>query len=1135
MHGRLPLIAVMVLAPASPVHGQDYRARVQGIVTDTSQAVVPGAHLVLRNTQTGVAVAREANANGQYVFDFVEPGAYTLVCEHPGFNKFVQENLAVQVRGDVTLNITLQVGQVTDTVTVSETPVALQFNSSTVEMLVDRKMLEELPQLSRNPFNLATLDPAVVHRYFTPDKRFPFFMYTSSNIDLGGDTSGKNDLLLDGAPLMIGNKGSYAPPMDSVQEFTVQQNSVDAEFGHSAGGIMSVAMKSGTNDVHGTAYYFGRNPALNARSNAIDNSLNKTRNNIAGGSIGQPLKKNKVFNYASFETWRVVEFMSQVNRTQPTALEKAGDFSKTPSRVGGIRTIYDPWTTKLDTATNTATRTPFAGNILPPSRIDPTARRVMQDVFLPNNPGDDIMGTNNFKVGQYRRHAYWNFTDRLDWQLNEKWKVYGRFSRFENTLTPERYADSRGLTQNGGIMNTENITGDAVYAMTPRTVLNLRWSYASLKDDLDDPPSEITEKDLEEFWPNNPWYKSYIGDLKKFYYPAFGVLGRGSWWYQHGNTQNAYARVSQQRGSHYLKFGAEFRHYSQWCHFPSFMSFTANNAALTADTYINPVTTMSGSSYATLLLGALSAGSMGYTAPQEARVNFYSLYFQDDVKVTRRLALNLGLRWEYESPPVDLEDRFTRYLDLTQPIPEMQANPPRIPAEVTAFAKIPYQWNGALVFAGGEQRGLWDGSKREFMPRVGAVYRINDRASLRFGYARYIVPPIDAVDVLRAQAPAYGFSVSSSVLGVQTGVPRAVLSNPFPPDNPLKPIPGKSFGRYTQLGDGVAWNYQDLHTGVNDRYNLSLQQEWPAKIVSDVTFFMNRGHNLPYGKALNMADPDYSYTYKSALDRTVPNPFYEYLTLNKFPGSLRNSRTVTIGSLLRPYPHYGGLTENNTPGALSHQYSFQVRVRRAFSRGYSFMANYATSLIRATTFFNSIDEYLNRMSFQDSGDPRHRLNLSGTFELPLGKGRRYLGGAPRAADLLLGGWSYSPLVTYNSGDWLSFGAFIASGNPMLDNPARQKWFDTSKFQRQPAYTPRTNPLYYPGLTGPRQWNLDSTLSKYFRLSERFRAELRMEAYNLTNSIMWSGPNMSIDSPLFGQVLKQNNKGREFQYTLRFHF
>jgi len=1135
-------VAFVLLSLAPMVQAQEYRAKVQGIVTDASQAVVPGAQVALLNTQTGVRVTREANANGQYLFDLVEPGAYALVCEQTGFSKFVQEKFTVQVRDDITINITLKVGQVSDTVTVTATPVAVQFNSGGLELMVDRTMLDQLPQISRNPFSLASLDPSVIQRgSFPPNRRFPFYMFSSSLQDVGGPTQGKNQLLLDAAPLMIGNKGSYAPPMDAVQEFTVQQNTVDAQYGRSAGGVMSLAMKSGTNDFHGTAYYFGRNPALNARANAIANTLNLTRNNIMGGTLGGPIKKNKFFNFVSFEDWHATEFERQINRTQPTALERAGDFSKTLNRNGGLLTVYDPWTTVLNTATNTATRTPFPGNVIPAARIDPTARRVMQDVFLPNNPGDDIMGTNNFKAGYFSHHSYWNFSDRMDWNPNDKWKVYGRFSRFQETTTPNYYSSSPGLGMDGGIMNSQNITADAVYTVNPRMFLNLRWSAAWLWDDLRDTNSEITEKDLASMWPGNPWYQPYLKEVPHIFYPAFGIIGRGSGtaYWEHGTTNNATAYLAQQRGKHYLKFGAEYSRFAEYNYNPLGLSLTAADAALTANTYIAPNTGLSGNKFASFLLGGLSTGADSYTAPQDMRSYYYGMFIQDDYKLSRKLTLNLGLRWEYETPPAEVANKYTRYLDLTNPIPEMQANAPQIPATVKTYANINYQWNGALVFANSNHPGLWNNNKHNLMPRIGVAWAINSKTALRFGFARYINPPMDLIAGAQQMllGPAYGYSVTSTALGPLTGIPQTTLSNPFPSSNPLQPIPGQSLGRYTQLGDSVTWNNQEMRTGVNDRYNLSLQRQLPFNILVDGTFFMIQSRNLPYGKNMNMADPNLSFTYKSALTQTVTNPFYNYLTPSQFPGPLRNAKTVAISSLLVPYPQYGTLTQSNTPGMLSHTYSAQLRVRRSFSRGFGFTASYASPLTRTAGFFNNVDEYAGHATFQSSANPRHGVNVSGTYELPAGKDRRFLRAAPRLLDFVIGGWSASPLFSYNSGAPIQFNAMqvLKPGSPKLDSPTPQQWFDTSFFQQQTAYTVRSNPMYYDGLTGPRNWNIDSTLSKYFRIKERYRAELRMEAYNLLNKIMWANPIVGVNNALFGKISQQSNRGREFQYTLRIHF
>ena len=266
---------------------QEYRGRIQGIVTDPSNAVIAGAPVRLVNIATGVANLKLTDGRGNYLFDLVEPGRYSLTVEMQGFSRYLQENILVQNRADITINAALQVGGVAETIKVTESPVAVQFNTSSMDLTVDNTMVKNLPVVARNPFTLALLDPAVVNRYTL--ERTPFKMWASSQLEVGGPTSTKNDTLLDGMPVQVGPKGTYAPPMDAVTEVSVQQNSVDAEYGHSAGGILNVSMKSGTNDVHGGLYYFGRNPALNAASNSITHSPNLVRNHIWGAPSAIPL------------------------------------------------------------------------------------------------------------------------------------------------------------------------------------------------------------------------------------------------------------------------------------------------------------------------------------------------------------------------------------------------------------------------------------------------------------------------------------------------------------------------------------------------------------------------------------------------------------------------------------------------------------------------------------------------------------------------------------------------------------------------------------------------------------------------------------------------------------------------------
>ncbi|MCZ2078164.1 MAG: carboxypeptidase-like regulatory domain-containing protein, partial [Bryobacterales bacterium] len=669
----------------------DYRAKVQGVITDSTEALVVGATVTLRNENTGITTTRNTNDSGQYLFDFVEPGSYTVTVTMAGFSKFIQEKIQVQVRGDVTVNASLQPGAVTETVNVTATAVALQFNTSTMELTVDRKMLSDLPIMQRNPFTLSLLDPAVVNRYWDIAHRNPFYMWSSSQIDVGGNTTMKNDISLDGAPLQIGVKGSYAPPMDAVQEFSVQQNSVDAEFGHSGGGIMSVGMKSGTNEIHGTAYYFGRNPKLNARTNSVTNTKNLVRNHIWGFTVGNPVIKNRLFAFTAYEGWRSQEPNTRIS-TQPTDLERNGDFSRTLGKDGGLRTIYDPWTTQLDPVTGKVTRTPFAGNVIPQARFDPTAKRIMQDIWAPNGPGDDITGINNYKIVYSWPQKYWNFSERVDWNIRDNWKAFFRYSRVKTTLDQTDYVNSPAMpNDNGGAMHNRNIAGDTVYTLNPTTVLNVRMSFGSLEDDYVAPRSMIGKEGLAQFWPNNPWYESYIGEMPAVYYPNVNVGGSGygksGYWIQHPRHWTWDASLRKVVGAHSLKTGFAHRRHKADGIYPNLMAFYPYQH-FTAETFQNPDLTRNGSDYATLLLGGLDQNSYARTYPyQYFRSNYFGLFFQDDIKLSRNITVNLGLRYEYESGPYDERDRISRYLDLTSPIPEFQSNPPVMPDAVTQYMK----------------------------------------------------------------------------------------------------------------------------------------------------------------------------------------------------------------------------------------------------------------------------------------------------------------------------------------------------------------------------------------------------------------------------------------------------------------
>ncbi|MDA1316361.1 MAG: TonB-dependent receptor, partial [Acidobacteria bacterium] len=914
---------VLLVLTSSIGLAQEYRGRIQGTVADPTGAVVPAVPVTLINNGTNLTVVRQTGEQGTFLFDLVEPGTYTVSVEMEGFNRWEQTNLLVENRGDVTVHPVLQIGAITETVTVTEAPVQVKFNTTSMEMTMDNQMVKDLPIVARNPFTLTLLNPAVDNKYFTT--RNPFFMWAASSVDVGGPTTTKNDVLVDGMPVMLGPKGSYAPTMDATTEVTVQQNSVDSEYGHSAGGILNVSMKSGTNDPHGTLYYFGRNPKLNAVSNPLTHTPNLVRNHIEGGSFGWAPIKNRIFHFAAFEKWAQKDPRFDQRRMM-TPQELGGDFSNSLNISGGLRTIYDPWTSML-TAEGAAIRTPFANNMIPASRIDPASKKFLGEMWGPNGAGSDITGTNNFQSGFTRNIGYHNLSNRGDFVITENLKTFFRFSRFRTTLEDPNWTPNNSRifpNANGGVMHSLNISGDMIYTLDATTVLNIRGNYTSLNDDYDAPEQQATLADYAEFFPANDFYSKYLDFGAPFYFPGVsingfatgGSYGKSGWWFQHPQQYYTAAKLSKQKGRHYLKTGFEFRTLRVDAIRPRTFNFAFNDKE-TADTFIAPNTKVSGDGWASFLLGALDPGaSWGGTEPfKKDTVHYYGAFIQDDFKMNQNVTLNLGLRYEYESAIFDRggtfgesrfdENRYSRPFDLTSPIPEFQgAGAPQIPAQATALMDRPYLFNGAWQFASADNRGMWDPRKMILLPRAGIALRLNDAASLRIGWARYNTPASlqrSTGDIL-GSTPVSGFSATTPVAPNLVGVPQQALSNPFPVGtNPIVDPAGQGDGRYTNLGGNAIWDQRELVTAVNDRFNVSLQKETFNRIIVDATYFFNMGRDLPYNLDLNLVNPAIINAQGTALSQQVANSFFQRLPLEQMRGPLRSQRTVALRELLKPY------------------------------------------------------------------------------------------------------------------------------------------------------------------------------------------------------------------------------------------
>ena len=427
---------------------------------------------------------------------------------------------------------------------------------------------------------------------------------------------------------------------------------------------------------------------------------------------------------------------------------------------------------------------------------------------------------------------------------------------------------------------------DAVWIMSNKMTLNVRGSYYNMVDEFYNPSLELGQDGLAGYWPT-PWYSS-LYNSGYTYYPALDVttgtgtattnrLGRqGREWYQHPDAWTASARMNYYMGNHNMKWGGEMRSYfGEAARFePINLVF---NSALTANSSDTPDVTGSGNQWATFMLGALDSQTSARLVPlQEPDLKSYAAYIQDDWNVNDRLTLNLGLRWEYEPGATDPLNRISQRLDLTSPIPEMQATPPPIPAQASqlmASKGYAYSYTGEWVFASESNPYAWSTSALNFMPRLGAAFRLDDKSVVRAGYARFLMPITNVRDTLGDFVNQYtGYAQTTTTLGLANGVPQQTLANPYPANNPVIEPYGQNYGRYTGLGGAVSLDQYQLRPQVNDRFNFSFQREVWAKTVVEANYFLNLGSRVPYDVNLNMPDPAFRYEQKTAAQHAGRQP-----------------------------------------------------------------------------------------------------------------------------------------------------------------------------------------------------------------------------------------------------------------------
>ncbi len=1129
-----------------------FTAAVRGVVTDSSGASVPGAKVTLTEAERNVPHYVTTDDSGRYVITALPPGSYTLSVEAAGFRKHTRSAFELTVQQQATFDITLDVGDVSTSVSVETAAPLLNTTIATLGQVIDNRYMLALPNIGRNALMGLNLTAGVVGANGTLNP-------TNTNFVANGTRNSTSDVLVDGAIVNTTEQNTgatdlkWAPSVDAVQEFKMQTNFFGAEYAQSGGAIVNMVTKSGTNEFHGTGYYFLRDSGLNANSwsaNRAGSPIPYYHRNQLGGVIGGPIKKNKTFFFGTYE-YTHSESPSSQTATFPTLDQRNGDFSKTFFSDGRLITIYNPFDTYKD-ANGVTKRNPFPGNVIPKAMIDPVALKAMAFYPLPNQDPNATTHVNNWfqqAIGasttkpQFDIKADHSFTDRL--------RFTGRYSLNYNSSAPANLFGSvnNALTAadpyNGpSFTHTQSATGNATFVQNPTTIFT--FTYGFIYSNFGRNPF------VENFDETTLGLPKYMQDTATAHvFPMFSAsgysdVGTQGWWImdrQEGVHQYS-GSMTKIVGGHNIKTGAEFRHnfldYAQ----PGYPSGHFTFGSQTTSQDLNTGSSIQGNGFASMLLGWGSGSDFHIDPKAFSRAGYWGFFIQDDWKISRKLTLNLGLRYEFENPRTEVFDRYS-YWDLNA------ASPIKVPG---------YDLKGVMKFVGGDTRSPFDRDMNNFGPRLGFAYALDNKTSIRGGAGLFYL-------LSRATVSGHTGAAFNTNAGVpwslDSGATRnATLSNPYP-QGILTP-PGNSLGDMTFIGLGVGTITRRNRNPEMYSWNMSIQRETGWNSILEINYTGSRGVHL-YSPYTSLSPLPLSVWYgpnamsRAQLQAAVPNPFYGIITDPK--ATNLNGKTIQQYRLLRNMPQYDGVSGSDPNAADSIYNGLQVKWEKRFSQSFTVLAHYTWSkmiddasvtdgnltwLGGSTSFQNPLDYRLERALSQH--DVPHRFVATGDWQLPFGRGRLLGSNANRILDTVIGGWEVSGFFTLQSGFPLQVtqsGGTLWNGTQrpnLIGDPATSgsiydrlsNYFNQASFSR-PAPDTFGTAARTLSIRGPRVNTLDAALLKNFRITERQRGEFRFEASNVRNHPVFSDPPQSYGASNFGVISGTKVGSRSIQLGFKYYF
>ena len=1161
---RVSGLVLLITALAGPAFAQDFRGAIGGRVGDSSGALLPGVTVTATNTATNQATSSVTNTEGLYNLPFLTPGVYHVIAELTGFKRLERQGIEVRVGDRLTLDLRLELGGIEETISVTSAAPLLDLSSASSGQVIDERRIALLPLSDGNPFVLSRLVPGVA---FTGDLKFsrPFDNAGSSAINADG-SSGGNEFSLDGSPNMAnGRRVAFVPPAGAVQEFRVSTASFDAGDGHTAGALVNVTLKSGTNAVKGQGYFYTRDETLSATDFFV-NKTGGTKPELMyrrfGGSAGGPVKRDRTFFFAAVE-WLYDEFPEPGPQTVPTQAMRNGDFSALLGQ--GIQ-IYDPATARLEGGF--VTRDPFPGNIIPAGRINPVARNVLTYYPMPNQAGD-AQGRNNFFSINPRTDDFYSVSTRIDHRLSSNQQIMGRYVRNDRRESRNAFfGEVNGVNPVGNFLFRKNdaVTIDHVYTVTNTTLLNVRGGWSRFHEPNIRQHEGVFDPATLGFSATTVGYFGGAQYMPRFDFDSLTDFGDNI---AATTTHSIYSfqpTLTRTVGNHGLRVGYDARLYREFGSEPGRAAgqydFRSNYTRQRDNSGA-----LFGQDVASFLLGIPTGGSLDINAERLNDTWYHGIFIHDDWKITDRLTLNLGLRYEYETATTDSANRNVRGFNPEAPIgigaaarAAYAANPiPELP--VSAFLV-----RGGLEFASESHPGFYDADANNIQPRVGFAYALTQKTVVRGGVGIYAIPNI----IFGNFQPGYSSS-QPIVPSLDNGLTfRANLTSPFP-DGVAAPV-GDADGANTFLGRQLERVVPvEFNNGQNMRYIISVQRELPKQWLFEAAYAGSRGWDLTTGGGnqageieLNGVPAQYLSTSHvrdqaaiNFLTAQVPNPFRGLL-----PGTSFNGATIARSQLLRPYPHFDNIRSRASDGT-SRYNSAQFKVEKRFTSGYSLLAAYTWSKFTEQVFqLNPTDtEYEDRLS---EFDVPHRLALSGIYEIPFGRDRRWGGNASAVTEAIAGGWSIQAIGQLQTGRPISFHdrniyfggdlnalktdysgdtnlpVFDISGFYFSDAPVQTNGQVNPGLQRADQRIRLANHLRYfpsrvPGLRGHGLNLWDISFVKQLRLTERVRGQFHIELLNAFNRVVYNNPNTDPLNAEFGKVTSQANLPRDIQIAVKIVF